>query len=517
MSQPLDLNNVQGDIFDGLPKKVEAFFFFQITDPSKFRHDLTSVIPHITTYVQAQEAHKAIRDGKGSGKIIPMAAVNISFSHKGLVRLGLAADLGDIAFANGQLANAEGVLGDDLKEWDEDFKKDLHGLILVTGDCNENVDMKLGSTKALFGCGTPHASIVEVTHIVGHVRPGKEDGHEHFGFNDGLSQPAVTGVTPKPLLPGVEEVPQGIVLMGREGDIATVNPVGTSVPVVRPAWALDGTLLAFRYLKQLVPEFDKFLEDNALPIAPPQPGSGDPTGAELLGARLVGRWKSGAPIDLTPFRDDPALAVPEKNQAFRFDPTSQLRCPFAAHLRKTNPRDDLKAFGGTTIRRIIRRGIQFGPEVTPEERKANKSSDRNDLERGLLFACYQSNLRNGFEFIQQRRSFVNASDIFVQALTSIEWANTNNFPPAKNTATPPAPVPGLDPIIGRANNGPNGIPPNLLELVGTNPGTGPDFSAQALELKTDEFVVPRGGEYFFVPALGVLRTVIAAHEPAELK
>jgi len=25
----------------------------------------------------------------------------------------------------------------------------------------------------------------------------------------------------------------------------------------------------------------------------------------ILGARLVGRWKSGAPIDLSPFKDDP--------------------------------------------------------------------------------------------------------------------------------------------------------------------------------------------------------------------
>lgn len=72
---------------------------------------------------------------------------------------------------------------------------------------------------------------------------------------------------------------QGVILLGREGD-----------DVKRPSWALDGSLLAFRYLKQLVPEFDVFLQENALPILP---APGNPTGADLLGARLVGRWKSG--------------------------------------------------------------------------------------------------------------------------------------------------------------------------------------------------------------------------------
>lgn len=70
-----------------------------------------------------------------------------------------------------------------------------------------------------------------------------------------------------------------MILLGREGD-----------DVKRPSWALDGSFLVFRYLKQLVPEFDAFLEVNALKF---QRGPGDPTGAELLGARLMGRWKSG--------------------------------------------------------------------------------------------------------------------------------------------------------------------------------------------------------------------------------
>ena len=87
---------------------------------------------------------------------------------------------------------------------------------------------------------------------------------------------------------------------------------------------------------------------------------------------------AGAPIDLFPLQDDPAAgADPKQNNNFRYDfpddPTTQDRCPFAAHTRKTNPRADLENLNGvsnptaTESRRIIRRGVQFGPEVTPEE------------------------------------------------------------------------------------------------------------------------------------------------------
>lgn len=106
-----------------------------------------------------------------------------------------------------------------------------------------------------------------------------------FGFLDGVSQPAVQGFHTSPN-PGQELIRQGIILLGREGDKPDVSGV-----TQRPSWALDGSFLCFRYLEQKVPEFNKFLTDKALtindPSAPPD------LGRELLGARLVGRWKSG--------------------------------------------------------------------------------------------------------------------------------------------------------------------------------------------------------------------------------
>ena len=68
--------------------------------------------------------------------------------------------------------------------------------------------------------------------------------------------------------------------MGHEGD-----PVPNRAPL-----AVDGSFLAFRFLSQNVLEFDNFLKNNTLSV----PGFTPAEGGELLGARLVGRWKSGA-------------------------------------------------------------------------------------------------------------------------------------------------------------------------------------------------------------------------------
>lgn len=111
-----------------------------------------------------------------------------------------------------------------------------------------------------------------------------------FGFADGISQPLVDGI---PSIPtnGQDVVAQGVILTGRTGDPDAAK---------RPKWALDGSFLCFRKLQQLVPEFNNFLKQNALPSG----------GSELLGARLVGRWKSGQYFTFPPnFHSIKALLI----------------------------------------------------------------------------------------------------------------------------------------------------------------------------------------------------------------
>jgi len=273
---------------------------------------------------------------------------------------------------------------------------------------------------------------------------------------DGISQPGINGFTANPT-PGQTVIDPGHVLLGETGD-----------PITRPSWAKDGSFLAFRQLKQFVPEFEKFLTDNPInehDLTPVQ-------GSALFGARLMGRWKSGAPVDLAPMFDDPVLAAdPQRNNNFNFshpgsDLTSdQTHCPFSAHIRKTAPRSDFNPVNVNN--HIIRAGVPYGPEVSTAEAARNVTQ----TERGLAFVAYQSNIGAGFRFIQH------------------SWANNPNFIFGKNDSTP-----GFDPVIGQ-NAG-------QARFVS---GLDPTNASKDFTLVMD-FVQSRGGEYFFSPSLSALKT-----------
>ncbi|KAF8344609.1 hypothetical protein F5887DRAFT_1062028 [Amanita rubescens] len=467
--QPLNLDNIQGDILGGLPKKTETKFFFQILNVPNFRKQLQKVIPLITTVTQVLKDQDAIDKHKKKPypkpELIPLWGVNISFSHFGFVKLGISdKNLIDSAFLGGQEADAQS-LGDSgtgagptfVPDWLPQFKQQIHGLIIFSGESHATVNTKVAQVLNIFGFGTPASSVAEVFRVTGDVRPGNESGHEHFGFKDGISNPAVIGFDKNPP-PGPPPVLPGVILVGREGD---------ANQKARDPWMVDGSFLAFRFLLQLVPEFNKFLDSNALKVQ----GLTPQQGSDLLGARLIGRWKSGAPIDLRPFDDDAFLATNiDLNNDFSYaaELGTQKICPFAAHTRKTNPRSDLN--NQVQTHRIMRRGIQFGPEVTPEEKKEQKTINN----RGLLFQSYQSSILNGFRFLQ------------------INWANNITFPFTQTTSQ----VPGFDAIIGQGAN---------RQLSGTNPDD------PTLELKLPiNWVVPRGGEYFFAPSLAALKGTIAS-------
>jgi len=99
-----------------------------------------------------------------------------------------------------------------------------------------------------------------------------------FGFLDGISQPGLQGFTTNPVK-GQDVIQPGIILVGEPGDSKTARA---------NTWAKDGSFLAFRQLKQMVPEFNKFLSDN--PIRAGVNSTAE--GSQLLGARMMGRWKS---------------------------------------------------------------------------------------------------------------------------------------------------------------------------------------------------------------------------------
>ncbi|KAJ7892195.1 fungal peroxidase [Mycena leptocephala] len=457
VSTGLNLDDVQGDILIGMRKPVELFFFFSISNTKAFKAKLKrDILPLITTTTQIFNNETAA----------PSTLVNIAFSQTGLFALNLTGDannLNDPAFAAGQRHGNDELVP-------QFVGTSIHGVILFGSDTEKSINRTLASLQSKLG-----NTIVEKYSLRGAMRPPPNKGHEHFGFLDGISNPTINGFTAKP---GQAVVPASEILVGQPDDTS----------VTRPAWAKDGSFLVFRQLKQLVPEFNKFLADN--PIV--EPGLTPEQGSELLGARMVGRWKSGAPVVLSPMFDDPMLGKDDnRNNNFTFaepgQPTSNLtdqsKCPLSAHIRKTRPRADL-GLPETSIHHIVRAGIPYGPEVTSSE----ASSNTTQIERGLAFVAYQSNIKNGFQFLQKT------------------WANNQGFR---------QPGVGFDPIIGtdswheifellswRVIAGANGGAERPVN------GLDPTDPARNFTLSTD-FVVSRGGEYFFSPSLSAIANTLS--------
>jgi hypothetical protein len=92
--------------------------------------------------------------------------------------LNITEDIGDGPFNAGQFGTADTTLGDDKSTWDDAFKGDIHGVILVAANSKVVLDHALNKIKRIFQVGQAQAGIVEVKNLEGCVRPGPEDGHE---------------------------------------------------------------------------------------------------------------------------------------------------------------------------------------------------------------------------------------------------------------------------------------------------------------------------------------------------
>nr|WAW38277.1 DyP-type peroxidase [Auricularia auricula-judae] len=411
----LNITNIQGDILVGMKKKQELFYFFSINNASSFRQKLhANVAPQITSAQQLL-----------STSTQPVVALNIAFSQTGLRTLGVTDNIADPSFGRGQFAEANSLGDPDQGAgWLQPFQGTaIHGVFLMASDNQTLLDAQV--------------AVLE-------TRMGTDMTRPHI---DGFGQ----------AFPGQLTVNPGVILCGETGD---------SLASRRPAWMKDGSFMAFRQLQQKVPEWNRFIASNAPNVS----GLTRAQSVTLMGARLMGRWKSGAPVDLSPLFDNATLgADPKLNNNFDYThagsniDSDQTRCPFGAHVRKTRPRADLSAPDNS----IMRAGIPYGPEVTDDELTAATST----LDRGLAFVSYQSQIAKGFRFIQTA------------------WANGQNFPFGKSEQ------PGFDPVVG-ANRG------RARLMSGYNVSN----TAQELSLQTD-FVISKGGEYFFVPSISALRTM----------
>ena len=270
---------------------------------------------------------------------------------------------------------------------------------------------------------------------------------EHFGFKDGISQPVIEG-SGNPGHPG-----HGPPIKAGEFILGYPDQTGSLPPMPQPdVLGRNGSYVVFQKLHTRVAAFRQYLRAN----------STNPEEEELLAAKMMGRWRSGAPLSLSSERDDPALgADPKRNNDFRFfeDDYKGIRCPVSSHIRRMNPRDGLKDTATVVeLHRLLRRGTTYGPAL-PEGVMEDDGADR-----GIVFVFSGAHLKRQYEFVKS------------------QWANEGNFV---------------------------GLGAEQDAFVRTDDGPGmftlPKQPIRRRLQGLPQFVVNRGGEYAFAPGLRALR------------
>jgi Dyp-type peroxidase family len=372
--------------------------------------------------------------------------VSVSLTFEGLKALGVpptSLESFSWEFRQGMAARAR-ALGDDGESAPEHWEAplgsaDVH--VILTGVAPDAAHLETAVARF-------HAAVTDLPGVAVIWRQdcrAAPDEREPFGYKDGISHPAVEGSGIAGSNPLEAPLKAGEFVLGYRDETGGFPP--SPQP---PELGRNGTYVVFRKLHQKVAAFRRYLRDN----------SAGPDDEALLAAKLMGRWKSGAPLALCPLHDDPALGVDAaRNNAFLFKADDALgyQTPPGAHVRRCNPRDTDVA-GVVRLHRMIRRGTAYGPPL-PEGVLTDDGA-----ERGLMFAFVGAHPKRQFEFVQS------------------EWVNGGDFLGLGDA---------MDPVVGAADG--EGV-----------------FSAPRRPLPRKlrglaRFVVTRGGEYGFMPSLSALR------------
>ncbi|MGW3296885.1 Dyp-type peroxidase [Streptomyces xiamenensis] len=468
---------IQGDILAGFKKDHVRLLMLRFGDRRQAREWLGRLRHRISTTAEVaafNEAFSRARRTAEGADPLHAAAVwrGVSLTYPGLAELIGGDPLTDVPAGSTQEALAQGcarrkeLLGDtgesDPAHWlfGAGHQEPVHAVLTLAADRPGELRAAVEEERA--ACERHKVFLVFEQRAA--TLPGARRGQEHFGFRDGISQPGVRGFdAPDPLdpvhqkgKPGTRLIAAGEFLIGRTPDHRVVTWL--------PDWMRDGTFQVVRRLAQDVEGWWEQAEQHvralrAVGAAPPDAGK------EWMAARMMGRWPSGTPLPHSPDRDMPLppCASPTNDLSFGDDLDGRVT-PLFSHLRKTNPRDGLKATeddkealaqeGILDGRRVLRRGIPFGPTAEAGGR---------DAARGLLFISYQSDLIAQFEFIQRT------------------WVEAGDFPERES------PV-GRDPVIG-----------------GEGSGSFPVGESGHYPLDFKKFVRTEGALYTFVPSLSALK------------
>lgn len=383
----------------------------------------------------------------------PAWTINVAFSYAGLAALGLPPDVlasFPEAFSAGMAAR--GLVGDtgesDPSHWEfGGSATPVHAMAIVS----TRDDTTFEKLRAKYQQVVAEMPAVEPVYRQDGWHA--DDGREHFGYLDPISQPAIEGSGRDPL-PGQEPV-----LKAGEFVLGYADERGHTILPTPEVLGRNGSYIGVRKFHQKVAAFRAFLAQQA----------GSPDAVELLAAKMVGRWRSGAPLVLAPDHDDPELgADPTRNNSYLYqevDPVG-LRCPVGAHGRRANPRDSADVLG-VDRHRLLRGGSLYGPRL-PE------GAPDDGVERGLFGFFMCADISRQFEFIHNL------------------WINDGNFA---------------------------GLGADRDPLIGANDGSGqfviPKTPIRRRIQGLPTFTMVRGGEYFFLPGLRALRWLAEGEYGAE--
>lgn len=432
MSALLELDDIQSGVLRPRPAPYVATYVVLRIDERSAGRELMSRVSKVVT--SAANPNSPLAD----------TWVSVALTYRGLKALGVpqtSLDTFSWEFRQGMRARAKdlGDVGPGSPEnWEEPFgTEDVHIVIVAVSPDEEKLEAALARARKTYQQMT---GIKAIWRQNCHALPNEK---EPFGYRDGISHPAIEGSGIPGSNPREEPLKAGEFVLGYPDELGGIQKTEPEV------LGRNGTYVVFRKLHQRVAEFRRYLKSS----------STTPDEEELLAAKMMGRWRSGAPLALCPFHDDPEVgADPLRNNHFLFqaDDPAGLKTPGGSHIRRTNPRDAAIA-GVARIHRMIRRGTAYGP-LLPEG-----VLDDDGIDRGLMFAFVGAHIGRQFEFVQS------------------EWINDGVFFGAGSDKDP---------------------------IMGSNGGAG-DFTVPRKPVRKrcqgiPQFVVTRGGEYCFMPGLKAL-------------
>jgi Dyp-type peroxidase family len=456
--------------------EIQAYLFNDYKEMGSSKYHLMKV----TDAVAAKKFLAAVADS-----ITPADAttnencLNIGFTSRGLEALGfneLTMHSFSREFREGMVsAHRQRLLGDfdssdpSTWQWGGPKNDQVDLILIVFGKDEATVENYFQRLKQEFGNG-----LSEV-----HVLDGKPlpNDREHFGFKDGISQPVIKGSLVKPagnnndLEPGefvlgykneYKIYPDSPLLKYPQGDVnmlADDNEGSEFKDIGR-----NGTYFVLRQLEQDVDGFWQFLKNKTRE----QDEKARNEEATRIAAKMMGRWPSGAPL----VTNDKDPGVDSNDNSFKYleEDKDGDKCPFGAHIRRMNPRDQFEeSTPGTSLKltrrhRIMRRVRSYGEDFI-----GSAENHTPNGKVGLLFGCFNANISKQFEFLQYT------------------WANSPKF---KRLYADP------DPIIGVREHPLEGMQQNF---------TIPQKTVSRVITNLQSFVTVKGGAYFFFPSLKVIK------------